>query len=96
MKAYGRVEVWLHSLLTSALDREAISFTLRPLYRRENSPQSTHWTGGWVDSREGLNAVEKRKIPAPSGSRTQIVQLVASNYTDWAIPVPIIVILTPK
>jgi len=26
---------------------------------------STHWEGGWVDLRQGLNAVAKRKIPCP-------------------------------
>jgi len=25
----------------------------------------THWIGGWVGPRAGLNAVEKRKIPSP-------------------------------
>jgi hypothetical protein len=28
----------------------------------EISPPSTHWRGGWVDSRAGLDAREKRKI----------------------------------
>jgi len=25
----------------------------------------THWTGGWVGPRAGLDAAEKRKIPSP-------------------------------
>jgi len=38
----------------------------------------TTWIGSWVGSRAGLNAVAKRKeIPAPVGSRTPFVQLVA-------------------
>jgi hypothetical protein len=33
--------------------------------------------------RAGLDAVEKRKIPA--GNWTQAVQLVARRYADWTI-----------
>jgi hypothetical protein len=49
----------------------------------------THWIGGWVSPRAGLDEVEKRKIPSPrreSKLRTPIVQPVASRCTDWAIP----------
>jgi hypothetical protein len=35
-----------------------VSFTSRPLYRRGKS-LGTHWIGGWVDSRAGLDDVEK-------------------------------------
>jgi hypothetical protein len=38
-----------------------VSFTPRPLYPRETAP-STHWTGGCVDPRTGLDDVEKRKF----------------------------------
>jgi hypothetical protein len=41
-----------------------------------------------MDSRAGLDAVVKRKIPSPrreSNPRTPIVQPVAQRYTDWAI-----------
>jgi hypothetical protein len=40
----------------------------------------THWIGGWVDSRAGLDAVVKRKIPnsrRESKPRTPIVQPLA-------------------
>jgi hypothetical protein len=43
-----------------------VSFTHRPLYPRETAP-STHWIGGWVGPRAGLDAVVKRKIPSPCG-----------------------------
>jgi hypothetical protein len=33
-----------------------------------------------------VDAVEKRKIPAPFQNRTQAVQHVAHRCTDWAIP----------
>jgi len=44
------------------------------LYFPRNSA-STHMTTGWVGSRGSLNAVAKRKIPAP------IIHYVASEYT---------------
>jgi hypothetical protein len=33
---------------------------------------STHWSGGWVGSRDGLNATESKKSPAHVGNRTTI------------------------
>jgi hypothetical protein len=34
-----------------------VNLTPRPLY-----PRGTHWIGGWVDPRTGLDDVEKRKF----------------------------------
>jgi hypothetical protein len=55
---------------------------------RKISP-GTHWVGGWVGPRAGLDAVSKRKIPSPrweSNPDHQIAQPVVSRHTDWAIP----------
>jgi hypothetical protein len=38
-----------------------VSFTSRSLYLRERAP-GTHWIGGWVDPKAGLNDVEKIKF----------------------------------
>jgi hypothetical protein len=54
MNAYGGVEVQLHALKTSALHGVVVSFTLRPLYPQGKVPD-THWIGGWVDPRAGLD-----------------------------------------
>jgi hypothetical protein len=51
---------------------------------RERAP-GTHWIGGWVGPRAGLNTVVKRKIPSPrreSNPTTSIFQPVAQHYTD--------------
>jgi hypothetical protein len=62
MKAYGGVNVWIHIFLTSALDGGEWS-TSRPgrFTHRERDP-GTHWIGGWVNPRAGLDDVEKRKF----------------------------------
>jgi hypothetical protein len=76
-KTYGEVEVHLQVFLTSALDGGEWSAS-RPgrFTTRENVP-SIHWTGGWVYSIVGLDAVAKRKIPAPAENQTSVVQPVA-------------------
>jgi hypothetical protein len=65
MKAYwGWRCSSIHSL-TSALDGGEWSAS-RPcrFTPRERSP-GTHWIGGWMGPRSGLDAVVKRKIPSP-------------------------------
>jgi hypothetical protein len=41
----------------------------------------THWIGGWVGPRIGLDATEKKKL-VPVGNRTLVVQPVARRNTD--------------
>ena len=50
------------------------------LYLRERP--GTHFTGGWVGLRAGLDG---RKISFPPGFDPRTVQPLASRYTDWAI-----------
>jgi hypothetical protein len=53
----------------------------------------THFIGGWVDPRAGLDDMEKWKFFTLSGLELPLpleVQPVASRYTDWAIPAPIL------
>jgi hypothetical protein len=40
----------------------------------------THWIGGWVGPRAGLDVVEKSL--APARNRTPVFQPVARRYTD--------------
>jgi hypothetical protein len=50
----------------------------------ETAP-GTHWIGGWMDLRAGLDTVSKRKIPSPrreSNLDHPVFQPVASQYTE--------------
>jgi hypothetical protein len=54
------------------------------LYPRERTP-GTHWTGGWVGPRAGLDTEAREKILCPNrGSNLDrpVAQSVARHYTD--------------
>jgi hypothetical protein len=55
--------------------------TPRPIYPREIP--GTHFIGGWVGPRTGLDGWEKSRPPPGFNPRT--VQPAVSRYTDWAI-----------
>jgi hypothetical protein len=57
---------------------------------RERAP-GTHFIGGWVDPRAGLDDIEKWTfftLPGLELPLPLVVQPVAGRYTDWAIPAP--------
>jgi hypothetical protein len=66
MKTHGGVDVEIRILLTSALvGGEHSASGPRPFAYGERAP-STHWIGGWVGPRTGLDDEERRKIlPLP-------------------------------
>jgi hypothetical protein len=60
------------------------------LYPRERTP-GTHWTGGWVGPRAGLDTEDRGKILCPcreSNLDRPVVQPVVRHYTAWANPAP--------
>jgi hypothetical protein len=83
MKVYGGVDLCIHIFLTSApaggecWASRSGRFTL-----------GTHWIGGWVNPRAGLDDVEKRKFLTLSGLELRSHGRPASRYTDYAIPAP--------
>jgi hypothetical protein len=86
VKTYWGVEVELHALLTSALDGCEWSASRPGHYTPREKASDTHWIGGGVDPRAGLDAVVERKIPNPrreSNPRTPIIHPVAQSYTDF-------------
>jgi hypothetical protein len=58
MKAYGGVDVWIHIFLTSALVGGEWSAS-RPCRFNPGKSPGTHFIGGWVDPRAGLDDMEK-------------------------------------
>jgi hypothetical protein len=62
MEAYGGVDVQIHIFLTSALAGSEWSASRPGRYTI-----GTHWMGGWVDLRVGLDVVEKRKFLTQPG-----------------------------
>jgi hypothetical protein len=59
-----------------------VSVTPRPRF----TPFGTHWIGGWLGPRAGLDAGARRKICLCRGSNLDrpIVQPVVRHYTAWA------------
>jgi ABC-type taurine transport system ATPase subunit len=57
-----------------------VSFTPRQLY------PGIHWIGGWVNPRAGMDAVAKRRISAPVGNRTLVVQTVTYSLYWLSYP----------
>jgi hypothetical protein len=66
MKAYGGVDVKIHEFLASALVRGEWSASRPCCFTPGERALGTHWIGGWVGPRIGLDNVERRTIlPLP-------------------------------
>jgi hypothetical protein len=77
MKAYGGVDVYSHIFLTSALAGGEWSASRPDLFNPRERAPGTHWIGGWVDPRAGLDDVKKRKFFTPPG-----LELQSLGYPD--------------
>jgi hypothetical protein len=71
------VEVQLHAFLTSALDGGECSTSCLGRFTPRERALGTHWIGGWVGPRAGLDAVAEKKKPAPASNQTPDVKPVA-------------------
>jgi hypothetical protein len=91
MKAYGGVDVQIHIFLTSTLVKGEWSPSRPGRFTHRERVPSTHWIGGWVDPRAGLDNLEKRKFSNLLGLELRPLgrQPVASRYTDYTIPAPL-------
>jgi hypothetical protein len=83
MKTYwGRGGI-VHACLTSVLDGGEWSASRTGRFTPGERALDTHWIGGWVGSRTGVDTVVKRKIPSPrwkSNPGILIIQPVAHSY----------------
>jgi hypothetical protein len=80
------MEEWRCSSTILDLDtrwKQYVSFMFRPRYPGEKF-LGTHWVGGWVGPRVGLDSVKERreKFIGSVGNQTPAAQLVARHYTD--------------
>jgi hypothetical protein len=62
MKTYGVVDVQIHIFLISALAGGEWSASCPGRFTPGETAPGTHWIGGWVDPRAGLNDMEKMKF----------------------------------
>jgi hypothetical protein len=85
MKAYGEKDVYIYIFLTSALVGGEWSAS-RPgrFTPRERAPR-THWTGGWVDSRAGLDDLEKRKFLTLPGLKLRPLSCRAHSQSVYRL-----------
>jgi hypothetical protein len=60
MKAYGGVDVQIHIFLTSALVGGEWSASRPGRYNPGKRAPGTHWIGGWVEPKAGLNNVNRK------------------------------------
>jgi hypothetical protein len=80
------VKVYLHTLLTSALDGGEWSASRRGRFTPRRRVPGSHWIGGWVGPSAGLDAVVKRKIPRPRRCMMRnfiIYTLLTYLLTSW-------------
>jgi hypothetical protein len=88
MNAYGRVAVLTHIFLTSALVGGEWSASRPGRFNPGERAPDTHWIGGWVGPRVGLNDGERRKFSIllglelrPLGRPTRSQSLYRQRYS---------------
>jgi hypothetical protein len=59
MMTYGGVDVWVHNFLDLGTSRNEWSASRPGRYTPRERAHGTHWIGGWVDLRAGLDEMEK-------------------------------------
>jgi hypothetical protein len=62
MKAYGGADIEIHSFLTSALVGGEWSASRPGRFTPGERACGTHWIGGWVEPKVGMDDVERRKF----------------------------------
>jgi hypothetical protein len=101
MKTYWGVEIQLHAFLPSALDGGEWSASGTGCFTPRERAPGTHWIGGSVGPRAGLDAVSKRKVlspqprfePRPSNcpARSQSLYRLSYPGSSWkAIDMPVV------
>jgi hypothetical protein len=88
MKAYGEVEVTIDVLLTSALVGGEWSASRPCRFTPGERTLGTHWIGGWVGPRAGLDDVVKRKFLTLPGLELRPLGLPARSQSLYRLSYP--------
>jgi hypothetical protein len=88
MKAYGEVYVQSHIFLTSALAGGEWSASRPSRFIPGERAPDTHWIGGWVDPRAGLDDVENGKFLTLPGLELRLLGCPASNQSLYRLSYP--------
>jgi hypothetical protein len=62
MNTYGGMDVYIHVFLTSALVEGEWSASRPCRFTPGERAPGTHWIGGWLDPRAGLDDTESREF----------------------------------
>jgi hypothetical protein len=85
MKAYGAVDTETHVFLTSALAGGEWSASSPGRFTPGESAPDTHWLGGWVDPRAGLDDVEKKKFLTLAGLELRALGRLARRQSLYQL-----------
>jgi hypothetical protein len=88
MKAYGGVDVKIHIFLTSALAGGEWLASRPGRFTPMERAAGTHWIGGRVDPRAGLDDVEKRKFFTLPGLELQPLGRPARSQSLYRLRYP--------
>jgi hypothetical protein len=88
MKAYEGVDVYIHIFLTSALAGGKWSASRADRFTPGERAPGTHWKGGWVNPRAGLDDVEKRKFLTLPGLELSFLGRPARSQSLYRLPYP--------
>jgi hypothetical protein len=88
MKAYGGVDVYIHIFLTSALVGGEWSAPRPGCFTPRERALGTHWIGGWVDPRAGMDDVEKRKFLTLPGLELRPLRRPARSQSLYRLRYP--------
>jgi hypothetical protein len=80
------VEAQLHAFLTLALDWGEWSASHPGCFTPKERTSGTHWIGGWVGPRAGLDMVVRRKIPRPYWDLNPNHPAPSPLLYHWVIP----------
>jgi hypothetical protein len=88
MKVYGGVDLQIHIFLTSALVGGEWSVSCPGRLTPGEKAPGTHWIGGWVDPRVGLDDVEKWIFFTLPGLELRSLCLAGRNQSLYRLRYP--------